>query len=533
MRAVAIATVVLALLSVGAAGSTATISGRVIDGASHRPVRGAVVSFLYMGKRIGAVSGPDGGFLLTGLPATVSRLTATKSGYFEGAYGRRRPGTEDEPIELADGASVSGIEILMWAEAMISGAVTDEVGDPVAGVRVIAMPRDGDWNLGSNPFAVTDATGRYSIGKLKPGAYIVGTTVFYVFGADVALPGLAGPGQVTVSGALVPPFVMAGGRRNVYIGALHPDAESTSTASVVALTSGEEHSGADLRLPLRSSVRVSGHVSSAAAAVANPALAVFWNDVVRLVAPIAADGSFSFASVPAGRYAVDVSGSLVTRAAGPVVVGDQDLSNLAVTVPRDVTVSGFILAPGRVPSGLRVLLTRAGAAALSATAIDGRFTLSNVTPGRYVVQLGADMDWTTESIELAGRDVSDTSFDVDGDLEGLVIHATNQPARVSGTVRLSNGSVAHGAAVVIFPSDANQWVGVQAKPIHFHRVRPRNGDYEISGLPAGDYFIGAVDDALLETWAQRALLSTLAAGAERLRLARGDAVIRNLVIRDR
>jgi hypothetical protein len=143
------------------------------------------------------------------------------------------------------------------------------------------------------------------------------------------------------------------------------------------------------------------------------------------------------------------------------------------------------------------------------------------------------MDWTTESIELAGRDVSDTSFDVDGDLEGLVIHATNQPARVSGTVRLSNGSVAHGAAVVIFPSDANQWVGVQAKPIHFHRVRPRNGDYEISGLPAGDYFIGAVDDALLETWAQRALLSTLAAGAERLRLARGDAVIRNLVMRDR
>jgi hypothetical protein len=340
---------------------------------------------------------------------------------------------------------------------------------------------------------------------------------------------------VTVTGALVPPFVMVGGRRHVYTGGLYPEADSTSTASVITLSSGEEHAEVDLRLPLRSSVRVSGQVSSASTTVTNPGLVVLWNDMVRLVAPIATDGAFSLGAVPAGRYAIDISGGLTTRAAGTVVVGDQDLSNLPVTVARDATVSGLLQASGRPPSGLVVQLTApASARSVTAKAVDGRFTFANVAPGRYIARLAPDMDWTTESVDLAGRDVSDTLFDVDGDLDGLVIQATNQPARVSGKVQLGNGSTAHGAAVVIFPSDASRWVtAIPSKPIHFQRVRPKNGDYVISGLPAGDYFIAAVDDALLESWPQRVLLSTLAAGAERLRLARADAVIRNLVMRDR
>jgi hypothetical protein len=535
MRAVAIATIAMALLSAGAAGSTATLSGRVVDGTTHRPVRGAVVSLFYMGKRIGTVSGADGGFLLTGLPVGVFRLTATKSGYFDGAYGRRRLGSEEEPIELADGGTVANIELLVWAEAMISGAVIDEIGEPVAGVRVVAMPRDGDWSLGSHPFAVTDATGRYSIGKLKAGSYVVGTTVFYVFERDLALPGLTGPGQVTVSGALVPPFVMIGGKRNVYTGALYPDTDSTSMASVVGLAAGEEHSAVDLRLPLRSSVRVSGQVSSVTPAAPNQGLVVFWNDVVRLVAPIASDGSFSLAAVPAGRYAIDLASGSSTRAAGSVVVGEQDLSNIAVNAQHHATVSGLIQAPSRLPSGLQVVLTTPGTTrSVSGQITDGRFTFSDVAPGRYVARLGSGFDWTTESVELAGRDLSDTSFDVDGDVDGLVIHATNQPARVSGKVRLGNGAIAHGAAVVIFPVDTSQWgSAVPFKPIHFQRVRPNNGDYVIAPLPEGDYFIAAVDDALLESWPQRALLSAMAGTAERLRLARGDAAIRNLVMKDR
>jgi hypothetical protein len=535
-RSLSLITALLALLLPGTAAAPASLGGRVVAGATRQPVRGAVVSLLASGTRSGVVTGADGSFLLTGLAAGNWRLIATKSGYFEGALGRRRPGAEDEKIDIADGASLSRIEILMWPEAMISGAVVDEVGEPVAGVRVQAMPTGGDWTAGTQLFGLTDATGRYAIGKLKPGNYVVGTTLYYVFDPDVALPGLTGPGHVTVSGALVPPFVMAGATRQIYTGALFPDAESTSTASVVALSSGEDRTAVDLRLPLRASVRVSGRLTNMIAAIAEPALVVLSNDAVRLVATASADGSFSLGSVPPGQYVVDIAtGKTSARATTSVVVGGQDLSDVSVTIPRDATVSGVILSSGQVPSAVSISLTAVGTSKLfAAQASDGRFAIKGVPPGRYVLRFENGGGWIPESVNVSGRDITDTLLDVDGDFDGLMIRATSQPAIVTGKVRLPDGAIAHGATVVVFPSDPGQWKDPVASPaVHFRRDRVTGGDYVIGPVPAGEYVIAAVDDALLENWPQRDLLSRLAASAERLRLAGGDKLVRDLVLRDR
>jgi hypothetical protein len=290
-----------------------------------------------------------------------------------------------------------------------------------------------------------------------------------------------------------------------------------------------------LSLPLRPTVRVSGQVLGPAP-LAGPVLAVLSNDAVRFVSYATADGAFSFAAVAAGRYRLEVlSGSSSTRATDLVTVGDQEVSGIVVTSRRKATVSGLVEAADRLPSVLSIQLAQPSGTKTAVTdAIAGRFAFADVEPGAYLLRVWPGPGWRTESVDLAGRDITDVSFDVDDDVEGLVIHATDQPAELSGKVRQSDGAVAHNAAVVVFPSNPGQWNAVTpSKAIHFQRVRPKNGDYAITDLPAGDYLIAAVDDVLLDDWPRKALLSTLSSTATRLRLARGDKLVRDLVMRDR
>jgi hypothetical protein len=97
----------------------------------------------------------DGSFVLTGLPSMRAHLEAELRGCQI---------TRPDVIELVAGRTVEGIAIELPVSCRVEGMVTDEAGNPIAGmgVRHAQTKRIGDRTI-------TDAYGRYVLDEIPPG----------------------------------------------------------------------------------------------------------------------------------------------------------------------------------------------------------------------------------------------------------------------------------------------------------------------------------------------------------------------------
>jgi hypothetical protein len=144
----AAAIVVSAALSQTTAQTTRTdsaITGVVTDAATKQPIADAIVQLLVEDERrvvdrLRHFTDTRGRFVFTDLPAGAYSVRATRTGYFEAGFGGV-PGfaQSSSRIALADGQWFSTANIAMWRPGSISGAVTDERGEPVVGVYVRAL----------------------------------------------------------------------------------------------------------------------------------------------------------------------------------------------------------------------------------------------------------------------------------------------------------------------------------------------------------------------------------------------------------
>ena len=92
-------------------------------------------------------------------------------------YGQRRPNERGTPVEVADGQIVEKVTIALPRGGVITGRISDDVGDPVAGVQVQVL-RYGFTPGGRRLMPVargdrTDDTGAFRVYGLPPGDYYV------------------------------------------------------------------------------------------------------------------------------------------------------------------------------------------------------------------------------------------------------------------------------------------------------------------------------------------------------------------------
>lgn len=343
---------------------TGLIVGQVIDAGTGRPVGSAFV--LLSGGALPPrtpVSSPpsprprlmtdaEGRFAFRGLSSGTYNITASKPGYVDGAYGRRRPGGATHPLPLATGEKVGDVTITVWRYATISGSVVDEAGEPVVGLEVRALRRTviggrqqftAAVSLAIRPTGTTDDRGLYRIPGLMPGDYAVVavsvlasvplstldsyrdaaqsgnsssssalfTPIFQV-GASPALPGT--PGALPVAGTVlslqrtITPPPSPDGRLFVYPTTYYPAAISPTQAGLVTIVSGEDRAAVDFHLRPVPTSRVAGTVTSAEGVVANLALtlnavaAQEWGADAVAGTVTDANGAFTFPAVPAGQY---------------------------------------------------------------------------------------------------------------------------------------------------------------------------------------------------------------------------------------
>jgi protocatechuate 3,4-dioxygenase beta subunit len=159
-----------------------TVRGRVVEADTQRPIEGAVVlsemdspsqivpfsSDADWMKRWLAVArtGPDGRFEFSALSRRAHVLRATREGF--GASWSKR-------LDLADSALASEVEITLAPGGTVFGRVARSDGSPRVGAAVIAsfMATDTEHACISYGFALTDASGAFSIADLAPGMYVV------------------------------------------------------------------------------------------------------------------------------------------------------------------------------------------------------------------------------------------------------------------------------------------------------------------------------------------------------------------------
>ena len=161
---------------------TAIIRGQVTSDTGI-PVRRAQVRANVSGMPGGRVASTDteGRFELRDLPAGQWSLTASKPGYVTQRLGQRRPFETVSPVQLADGQRVDGANFALLRGGVINGRVQDDLGDPIANVRVRVQRsqmfegRRRLVNVGVDD--ESDDTGAFRLYGLAPGDYYVSATL--------------------------------------------------------------------------------------------------------------------------------------------------------------------------------------------------------------------------------------------------------------------------------------------------------------------------------------------------------------------
>lgn len=511
------------------------VSGQVVDD-TGRLIENATVRLLSARATSTQLTDRRGRFLYENVPAGAYLLTVTKSGYYDGAYGKRRPAGSPLPFEIAATQSMGDMRVELFRGCVITGSVVDEGSEPIAGVRVMAFRRafvEGEWRYTTSGSDVTDDRGAFRVFGLEPGEYIVSTPTTQANSSD---------GEV-----LTATLSDVDERATAYPSLFYPAARYFPLALPLLLASGEVKYAVDFKWSPVVARTVSGRLTGNESAIANQVIRLVPFDsqgagfgaeaAITLSAP---DGSFTFVRVPAGDYRLEAGAAFtgqteetaaVTWGRADVAVIDEDVTKLEVAMGGGRSIAGavrFAASASQTGAGVaRVPVTLVPAApGLSPTSkialeADGTFTRTNLVPGPYYIRVGATPPGTyLRSISGGGHDALDAPVDLtDRDADDIEITLTDRGTEIIGSVRDGRLMQIPGAAVIVMSAHDKQWTPNRTRYVRASTA----GSFTITGLPPGEYLIVAVDDALAEGWQDSRLLTQLRTLATRIAIREAES----------
>jgi len=215
-----------------------------------------------------------------------------------------------------------------------------------------------------------------------------------------------------------------------------------------------------------------------------------------------------------------------------------DISNLNVALGMGATISGtvtFQATQSRQPPQIgqfRIvasLVDRSDMGPNSTARIeqDGTFLLVGIPAGSLWLRSQATGNWSLKSAIVEGRETIDAPFEVRaGDkITGAELTFIDRQAEINGTVTDAQGLAVTDYTVLAFPADSALW-RPQARQIV--TARPdQTGNFQLRGLPPGDYYVATIDPAEQGEWFEPAFLEQHRGGATRVRLGEGDTRTQN------
>ena len=177
-RPLALAVFLLAALSPARAQDPATaaksssIAGIVVKEPGSEPLKKALVQVVAEGQgdSYTAATDSDGHFRIDNVTPGHYRVFIERSGF--AGVNARGVKSDVNVVAIQAGRSVEDLVFHMSPTAIVSGRVTDEDGDPMSGVRVLALrKKSGKSAREGIGTAATNDLGEYRLAGLFPGQY--------------------------------------------------------------------------------------------------------------------------------------------------------------------------------------------------------------------------------------------------------------------------------------------------------------------------------------------------------------------------
>lgn len=494
--------------------NTFRIAGTVVSKTDGHPLAGARVmltSVKNRQKRQSVATGEDGKFDFTGVPAGKYSLAGARRGFITAGYDQHDQYAS--AIVTGAGIDTENLVLKLAPDAIISGRVLDETGEPVRNANVTLYfddHQEGLHQIHTNRGAQTDDLGAFEMPSLTPGTYYLSVTAtpWYAVHPERNSP----QSQSAVDPALDVSYPVT----------YYSDVTDADSATPIVIHGGE-HLQFDVHLSPSPSLHILVHVPVTRNGQMDfPQLeqVVFGDSVptqntgARMVVP----GTWEISGIPAGHYNIHLNGPSANAEISGIDLSSnsQELDasagealctvKMSVARPDSTNTPGFLVA-------LRSK-NRTFPGFFQGESKD-EVHFQNVPAGRYeVVISGPGRQYSIAQLSAEGADVSGHTVTLGpGATASLSLAVSLGGAEVEGVAK-REGKGFSGAMIVLVPN--NPGVNLDL----FRRDQSDlDGTFVFHNVAPGTYTVVAIEDGWDLDWSQPEIIASYAKRGVPLRIS--------------
>ena len=449
------------------------------------------------------ISQADGSFKIENIEPGNYHLSGDRAGYLLTEYGSKGVGQGGRTITLRPGQQLTNISLGLTPQGVITGKVLDQDGDPVAGAMVqlvVEMWQRGKLRHIMQNGANTNDLGEYRIANVRPGKYYLVAQIMR-FSPNGEPP--AEPGKPDIRP----------------VRTFYPEATAIGGATPIQVRAGQELTGTDIRLHSTATYHIRGRIVGAipdnpsdritVSAAARDEQDPMWT--IGGGTSVTKDRTFDIAGLAPGSYTLTVfTAGRGIRAFGrqDVEVGQADVSDVQISIVPPTTLHGQVMFEGNPPAGaspvslknVHVYLAPAEAMMFGGNmngvpGDDGNFTLDNLAPGKYYLNVNAPAGTYLKSVRLGNQDILGREFDLAQGTAPISVILSYGVAELDGVVQFPQSGTDSGdagpngqpnatpdAPVVLVPDKLNE----DGSGLRFG-TSGAGGAFTMKNLPPGHY----------------------------------------------